>query len=82
MDENIAEAIIRVVKSLLPETCPSCKGRHPGAINDKGICDTCFVREAHQRAAFSLDPSLPDENTKKFSFWFLEHTEEQFDERG
>lgn len=77
--ELARELTVKVIQNLLPNTCPGCGGRYGYALNDKEVCDTCFLMEAHQRLLYSMQP---DEDVKLFAYWLLEHYTEDLNDYG
>ena len=78
--ENIlVEIVQKCIKQMYPYECPACHGLSSGNSNDKGICDTCFLHEAYQRALHSLTL----EDSHRFQEWFISHSrvEETYDDR-
>lgn len=71
------ELVVKVIHGLLPNTCPGCGGRFAYAVNDKDICDTCFLMEARQRLLYSLQDG---EDLRFFADWFLKYySEDNYD---
>ena len=64
-----AELIVKVLEYYLPYRCPACGEQVSDNSNDRGVCDSCFAREAHQRAVHSLTL----EDGYKFADWYQEH---------
>jgi len=61
--------------------CPACQGVYVKALNDKGVCDTCFVLETRQRLLYALSGEQ-DADLTVFANWLIEHTKEEYEQWG
>ena len=71
---------LRDLGMIPPNVCPVCNNRFYLTVNDKEICDTCFIIEARQRMAFSIAEGTAIDHYGRFTDWFLEHTDKSEDE--
>jgi hypothetical protein len=66
------------------KNCQACKEtldlREP-PLNDKGLCDRCFLKEAHQRLLYALSNET-DADITVWANWFLDHYRECYEEWG
>jgi len=68
-EELLTEIVQACIRKMYPYECPVCHQPSVGNNNNKGICDSCFVIEAAQRAAYSYTEG----DAQRFLEWFIEH---------
>ena len=73
----VSEFIAKVLRYYLPYRCPACGEPTAYNLNDKGICNSCFLRETYQRLCNAI---APGGDLRLFSDWFLEHYKVESDD--